>query len=112
MGDGAIRHLPGGIEQYVTARRQAVTAESDAARPATKPAPAQAVLRAARKEVARLERELARLDAREAELHEAMAASATDHARLRELNAQLAALAAERETLEAAWFDASAAAES
>jgi ATP-binding cassette subfamily F protein uup len=109
MGDGGIRHLPGGIEQYVSARRsEAATA---AAAPAAKPPAAGAVLRAARKEVARLERELAKLDAREAELHEAMAAAATDHARLRELNAGLAALATERDELEAAWFEASAAAE-
>ena len=34
-----------------------------------------------------------------------MAASATDHARLRELQAELAAQAAERERLEAAWLE-------
>jgi ATP-binding cassette subfamily F protein uup len=107
MGDGLVTHLPGGIEQYVASRREADTDEA-APRAAAKPPPAQAVLRAARKEVARLERELAKLDTREAEVHEAMAAAATDHARLRELNADLAALATERETLEAAWFEASA----
>ena len=108
MGDGAISHLPGGIEQYVRVRRDGAALE--AAAPAVpRAATPGAVLRAARKEVARLERELAKLEAREAELHEAMAASATDHARLRELNAELTALAVERESLEAAWFEASAA---
>ena len=34
-----------------------------------------------------------------------MAASATDHVRLRELQAELDALAAEREGLEAAWLE-------
>jgi ABC transport system ATP-binding/permease protein len=110
MGDGLVTHLPGGIEQYVRARREAV--EAAAAAPGgparEKPAAAGAVLRAARKEVARLERELERLSARESGLHESMAAAATDHERLRELNAELAALAAERERLEAAWFEASA----
>jgi ATP-binding cassette subfamily F protein uup len=107
MGDGAIRHLPGGIEQYVRTRREAALEDAGPA-PAAKPPAPGAVLRAARKEVARLERELAKLDTREAELHEAMAASATDHERLRELNAELVALAAERETTEAAWLEASA----
>ena len=110
MGDGLVTHLTGGIEQYVRARREA--SEEPAARAgaaAAKPASPGAALRAARKEVARLERELAKLDARERELHEAMAASATDHERLRELNAELGALVAERESLESAWFEASAA---
>jgi ATP-binding cassette subfamily F protein uup len=114
MGDGGIRHLPGGIEQYVRARRSLQeTAEvaAPAAGRAAGAAPAGAVLRAARKEVARIERALAKLDSREAELHESMAAAATDHERLRELNAELSALAAEREELEAAWFEASAVAE-
>jgi ATP-binding cassette subfamily F protein uup len=106
MGDGGIRHLPGGIEQYVRARREAPASEPAAAARAAKPVAAGAALRAARKEVARLERELAKLDSREAELHEAMAAAATDHARLRELNAELSSLGAEREALEAAWFEA------
>jgi ATP-binding cassette subfamily F protein uup len=107
MGDGEIRHLPGGIEQYVRARRERPEDAASAVGP--KPATPGAALRAARKEVARLERIMAKLDAREAELHEAMAASATDHERLRELNAELASVAAERETLEAAWFEVSAA---
>ena len=40
-----------------------------------------------------------------------MAASATDHERLRELQAELDALAAEREELEAAWLEAAETAE-
>jgi ATP-binding cassette subfamily F protein uup len=62
-------------------------------------------VRSARKEAARLERALEKLDAREAELHEAMAASATDHVRLRELQAELAETTSERERLEAAWLE-------
>ncbi|MEA2468923.1 MAG: transport system ATP-binding/permease protein, partial [Thermoleophilaceae bacterium] len=107
MGDGGIRHLPGGIEQYVQTRREPVV-ERIAGAPPAKAATPGAVLRAARKEVARLERALEKLDAREADLHEAMAASATEHARLGELNAELVALRAEREEFEAAWFEASA----
>ncbi len=96
---GRIRHLPGGIDQYLAARQavaQTPRVPAAATRDAGAPPPG-AVLRSARKELARLERELDRLTAREAALHEQMAAAATDHARLRELNAQLSALAADRE---------------
>jgi ATP-binding cassette subfamily F protein uup len=119
MGDGGIRHLPGGIDQYVELRRAAAEAEGAPAGPAPAPAaaghgagpPSGGALRAARKEVARLERALEKLEGRQAGLHEAMAASATDHGRLRELNAELAALTAERDALEASWLELSEALE-
>ena len=108
MGDGTLRHLPGGIEQYVELLRAAeVRAAPASAGPSAAERPAQAVLREARKEAARLERALARLDDRESELHEAMAGSATDHGRLRELGDELAALRAERADAEARWLDVS-----
>ncbi len=112
---GELRHLPRGIEQYL---------ESRAAEPAPRPAPrdipsngtaakapAGAVLRAGRKEVARLERAIEKLAAREAELQEEMAAAATDHERLRALQAELHARAAEREQLEGEWMEAAEALE-
>ena len=55
--------------------------------------------------MARLERALERLAEREAALHTEMAAAATDHMRLAGLQAELDALAAEREALEAAWLE-------
>ncbi|HEX5924518.1 MAG TPA: ATP-binding cassette domain-containing protein, partial [Baekduia sp.] len=114
MGDGAIRHLPGGIAQYLELRHAAeaaAAAHGAAAATATAAPPSGAVVRAARKEVARLERALDKLTAREAELHEQMAAAATDHDRLRELDAELRALAVERDELEAAWLERSEALE-
>ena len=107
MGDGAIRHLPGGIDQYVELRKAAGEHALDAPT-APKPATGGAVIHAARKEVGRLERALEKLETREAALHEEMAASATDHERLVELNAELAALVLERDRLEAAWLETSA----
>jgi ATP-binding cassette subfamily F protein uup len=106
--DGTIRHLPGGIEQYVTERAGAPSPAPAAAAPPT-PAPAGAVTRAARKELQRLERALETAGTREAALHDDMAASATDHARLSALQAELEALVAERERLESDWLEASAA---
>jgi len=105
---GAIRHLPGGIEQYVADRRGRAAAPAPVAAPRDRTAPAPgAVVRAARKEVARVERALSRLGEREAELQEAMAAAATDHVRLRELQDALETLRAERDELEASWLEQS-----
>jgi ATP-binding cassette subfamily F protein uup len=105
-GDGGIRHLPGGIDQYVQARRAAAPSAPAAAAAAKAPPGAGGAARTARKELARLERAVERLGERETELHAAMAASATDHERLRELQADLEAHVAERERAEAAWLDA------
>jgi len=106
-GDGSIRHLPGGIEQYLEQRRAAADA-APLPRPAAAREPSSgAVLRAARKELQRIERALERLERREATLHDEMAASATDHVRLHSLQAELDAASAEREGLEAAWLETS-----
>ena len=112
MGDARLRHLPGGIEQYLALRR------ADEAAPVAAPhrrrrgrRPPARCGAPRRRRLQRLERALERLGEREAALHEAMAASATDHVRLRELQAELAAAGAERERLEAAWLEASEALE-
>ena len=103
--DGGIRHLPGGIEQYVEARRARAAALPQPPRRERGDVPAGAVVRAARKEVARVERALDRLAERAAELEAAMTAAATDHVRLGGLQEELEALRAEREALEAAWLE-------
>ncbi|MEA2157269.1 MAG: transport system ATP-binding/permease protein [Solirubrobacteraceae bacterium] len=115
-GDGGLRHLPGGIEQYVRSRREAPASAPAPGAPtpgaAAKAAPgAGGVARAARRELARLERAIDRLGERETELHAAMARNATDHARLRELQAELQGHVAEREAAEAAWLQAAEALE-
>jgi ATP-binding cassette subfamily F protein uup len=107
---GGIRHLPGGIDQYVELRAAAAaaleTAQAATAAP-SRAKPSGGALRTARKEVARLERALEKSVALESELHDAMAAAATDHARLGELQGELTALLAERDELEAAWLESS-----
>jgi ATP-binding cassette subfamily F protein uup len=109
-GRGAIRHLPGGIEQYVQERRAAPAAPPPRAFPRSGAAPG-AVVRAARKEVRRLERALELSAERESAVRIRMAASATDHGRLGDLQAELDELLAERERLEATWLDAAVALE-
>jgi ATP-binding cassette subfamily F protein uup len=104
--DGAIAHLPGGIDQYLRQQPSAGTANDRTAPGAPVQPAGNAVLRATRKQVQRLERELERLAVRERSVHEQMALSATDHARLTELQAELQTVAAERDRLEEAWLEA------
>ena len=116
MGDGGLRHLPGGIDQYLELR---AADPAPGAGPDGSPEPRRresgatpgAQRRAAQKELARVERELERAERRDAELQAAMAEAATDAPRLGELTRELAALAADRDRLEASWFELSEAIE-
>ncbi len=111
MGDGGLRHLPGGVDQYLELRAEAtaVPAASSSERSPRRPgAPSPgAQRRAAQKELARVERELERAERRDAELQAEMVAAATDAARLDELTRELGAVASDRERLEASWLELS-----
>ena len=109
--DGEIRHLPGGIEQYVRARAGAPAAPPASARTAKPAAAGGGAQHASRKEAARLERALEKLAERERALYEQMAASATDSGRLHELQDELTALGAQKDETEAAWLEVSEALE-
>ena len=61
-------------------------------------------LRAARKELSRLERQIGKLEQREATLHDQLAAHATDYAKVAELDGELRAVRAEREQVEETWL--------
>jgi ABC transport system ATP-binding/permease protein len=105
FGDGGVTHLPGGIEEYLARRDAAVRAPGPSAvvaRPAVSSAAEQ---RAARKELARLERRLDALSSREAQLHSALAAAATDAEKLLALDAELRDVVAEKATMEQRWLD-------
>ena len=127
MGDGSIRHLPGGVDQYLELRAAvdpdtarvapdpARAAPSPSARTRTRtpgrtrpgaPSPG-GQRRTAQKELIRTERELARAEARHRELEVAMTAAASDAHRLHQLSEELTALAATRDELEAAWLELS-----
>ncbi|MGY1600677.1 ABC-F family ATP-binding cassette domain-containing protein [Geodermatophilus sp. SYSU D00815] len=120
MGDGSLAALPGGVEEYL-ARRAAGEARlrpADGAGPGPAPGavarpagPSAAEVRTARKEAARLERRLEKLAAEEEELHAALAAAATDHARVLELDARLRELLAEKDRVETDWLAAAEVAE-
>ncbi|GAA4909934.1 ATP-binding cassette subfamily F protein uup [Stackebrandtia albiflava] len=101
LGDGTLRMLPGGIEEYL--RRRA--AQPAASAPAAGDRPRSADPRAAKKELTRIERRLEKLTAREAELHEEMAANATDAAVLDRLTGELTAVGVEQAELEERWLE-------
>ena len=112
LGDGRLRDLPGGVEEYLVLRRaareagSAQAAEARTAAAADADRPSAGDVRAARKEMARLERQLSRIADTEAKVHAEMAVKATDHEAVLRLDARLRALAAERETLEEEWLAA------
>ena len=117
---GALRHLPGGIEQYLSERKAGnehpqQAAKGDTRNPNGGSGPAQpkpgALARTARKdaqraarEAKRLEREIERLGESERTILQEMAGNPTDHARLVELQRKLVRLADEREHMESSWL--------
>jgi ATP-binding cassette subfamily F protein uup len=113
LGDGTLKMLPGGVEQYLQRRAEvlaAATALPPTASAVTSAAASAATAasardqRAAQKEMARIERQLDRISGREAEVHGLMARSATDYEAVGKLDAELRDLAAERERLEEQWL--------
>ncbi|TDU91326.1 ATP-binding cassette subfamily F protein uup [Kribbella voronezhensis] len=125
MGDGQVRHLPRGVDQYLeqleagTAPRRVVAEPAGAAATEAAPAAVQVVdqpvdaaaARAAKKDLNRIERQLQKLTESEAKLHDQLASNASNYERLAELDTELRKLAEERAELETAWFDAAERAE-
>jgi len=119
---GGLRHLPGGVEQYLSLvddgdddgspsrppppAGTAPGTPPGAALAAAPGVPAGATLRAARKEIKRIEAALAKLETQEAWLRAEMASHASDHAQLSDLQAQLDAAGRQREQLETGWLEA------
>jgi ATPase subunit of ABC transporter with duplicated ATPase domains len=116
LGDTSLRHLPGGVDQYLELRKHSLSAakiqNGKAMAPsATTPKPAGlsgAALRDAQKNLARIERALEKLGIEEVNLHERMASQdQNDYAALSDLANQQAACNLKREQLETEWLEAS-----
>jgi len=109
--DGRLRHLPGGVEEYL--RLRAADATATAAKPAStsQPPTAKATAaegRAARRELGATERRLERLAERIEDLHSRMAAhDHSDYAGLAKLDAEVRAAQAETAELETRWLELS-----
>ncbi len=111
-GDGSLRHLPGGVDEYLSLRRS--TAASGAQRAGERTDGGDSGVRRrtsgrdtrlARKELARIERRLDRIAAEQSRLHTELAAHATDHERVLRFDAELRTLREEAERLETEWLE-------
>ena len=100
MGDGTIKALPGGVDEYL-AKRVRRTGSAPAAK-----AP-KGDSRTAKKELQRLERELVKLDKREAELLAEIAGKAADYAAVAALDTELRGVRESKETTESDWLELS-----
>nr|WP_106402922.1 ABC-F family ATP-binding cassette domain-containing protein [Actinocorallia populi] len=113
LGDGTIRMLTGGVEEYlqrveagtVSAVRSAPAPAAQASSTAAAPASRTKLDWKVQKELDRLERRLDKLGQREEQLHAQMAGAATDHARLMELDGELKAVLAEKDEVEMEWLE-------
>jgi energy-coupling factor transporter ATP-binding protein EcfA2 len=108
--DGRLRHLPGGVDEYL--RLAADARRAPASRPAAGAEPAGALsgaeLRAAQKDLSAVERRLERLAKQiDAKHHELAAHDQSDHVGLAELTRQLRALEDEVAEQEGRWLELS-----
>lgn len=106
--DGHLRHLPGGIDEYLRIKaRKPAGATTPARGPATQ-ALSGAELRSVEKEIAALDRALAKLSDRVNAKHVELAEfDQSDHVGLGRLTQELRALDEEIETLESRWLELS-----
>ena len=116
-GDGSLRDLPGGVEQYLAMRREAAAAPAapDGAHSGKGEGDAPAARRRrAAKKLARIERRMDRAAAAVEALHARLEAVSADPSRageLARLGRDLVAARAEHEELETAWLEAAQALE-
>jgi ATPase subunit of ABC transporter with duplicated ATPase domains len=120
LGDGRIRALPRGVDQYLELREGALAGSTitgggnpvTSAGPGAAPVvsgPSESEKRDARKAKNRIDRQLGKLKAQEDKLHAQMTAAAADPSavgQLGDLNKKLKDLAVEREALELEWLAA------
>ncbi|MFF1827934.1 ABC-F family ATP-binding cassette domain-containing protein [Paenarthrobacter sp. NPDC058040] len=120
LGDGKLRGLPGGVDQYLELREGALasgafggsTAPTAASGPGASAlaasGPTEAEKREARKDLNRIDRQLGKIAQQEEKLHTQMAAKSEsgDFDALGELNAKLQELLDEKEGLELEWLEA------
>ncbi|MCL2666343.1 MAG: ABC-F family ATP-binding cassette domain-containing protein [Micrococcales bacterium] len=111
--DGTLRHLPGGVEEYLRLRSPESSAPPAPALPSgSSPPPSDpsssAHLRTIRKQLAATERQLDRAAAQIADIHTRMAAhDPSDYQGLTTLTEELRAAESATETLETRWLDLS-----
>jgi ABC transport system ATP-binding/permease protein len=105
-GDGRLAALPGGVDEYLALRRAGATIPRTAAsgNGSKRAGDSRTEERQRGKELQRLERLIERLDRRERELHEQLAASATEAPAVLRLDASLREVLAEKAAAEESWL--------
>jgi ATPase subunit of ABC transporter with duplicated ATPase domains len=101
LGDGALRHLPRGVDQYLELRSGLEKAESGIPQKQT----SAATDRASQKSIQRLERQIAKTEAEEEEIaKELVLHDPLDYEGLADLAKRAEKLTSKRETLESEWL--------
>jgi ATPase subunit of ABC transporter with duplicated ATPase domains len=123
LGDGHVRQLVGGVDEYLELRAateptpppsqrlrkgslEQPEAQTQGVEGEPKPMASPAEQREARKAMSRVEKQLSKLATREERIHAAMAEHVADHAKVLELNQELREVVDEREVLELEWLEA------
>ncbi|MET1156712.1 ATP-binding cassette domain-containing protein [Arthrobacter sp.] len=118
LGDGKLRGLPGGVDQYLELREASLAGKSSAAQTSGGAAAtaagtvhSEADKRQAKKDLNRIERQLGKLGQQEDKLKEQMHAAGAkadvDFSGLAEMNRKLQQIAEEKEGLEVEWLEVS-----
>jgi len=107
LGDGALRDLPRGVDQYLEQRQSALSENKPA--PTTKGTSSAAEQRQLKKDVARLEKQLVKLDEQINALTQEQSTAAFDAPRLIEINTKLQELRLDKNTKEEEWLHATTA---
>lgn len=110
--DGQLRHLPGGVDQYLRLQAERAPASAgpqrvaEAARPGADPGLSGAGLRAAQKEIAAIDRKMAKLAGRIDAVHQGIALhDQSDYEGLTQKTKELRALQDEVTELETRWLE-------
>jgi len=107
LGDGALRDLPRGVDQYLEQRHDALS--TNKSQSTSKGTSSAAEQRQLKKDVARLEKQLVKLDEQINALVEEQSTAAFDAQRLIEITAKLEELRADKNTKEEEWLFATTA---
>lgn len=116
LGDGKIRHLPRGIDEYLEIRQASdqvslvnsgsvgASVQPSTNSPTSNEPLSSGELRAVKKQLSKLERAIATADKEEAALHTQLAEHASDFEKCVELNAALADVIARKNDAETQWM--------
>jgi len=105
LGDGTLRDLPGGIEEYLDHRHNRVAPKVEAK--STPKSSNAAQSREWKKELAKIERSMEKLSEKISQLENDQVAAATNHELLIQLTGELTTAHAEQSTLEERWLELS-----